>query len=130
MSEPLADRLKRFTPEGAALDRDTLLFNAGRASVRPGRGWRLAALCLALSQVVTLALLWPRPASPVISPPIPSSQQPAAPASPPTAIEPLEWLALSRRASASEETDLPPATSTGPLVPDEPALSVSTRFQE
>ncbi len=131
MSEPLANRLRRFTPEGAALDRDTLLFNAGCASVRSGRGWRLAALSLALSQVFTLALLWPRPVPPASPTLIQPSQQPAEPpSSPPSAVDPSEWLVLNRRASVSDEADLPPTTSAGPLVPDEPALGVSTLLPE
>jgi hypothetical protein len=130
MSEPLADRMKRFTPEGAALDRDALLFNAGRASVRPGHGWKLFALSLVFSQVATLGLLWPRPAprtSPsLIQPP----QQPAEPSSPPPSFDPSEWLVLNHRASVAAETDFPPTMSAGPLVPDEPALSVSTFIPE
>ena len=32
MSDPLVARLKRFTPAGEGLDRDVLLFEAGRAA--------------------------------------------------------------------------------------------------
>jgi hypothetical protein len=61
MSEPLIERLSRFTPDAGQLDRDALLFNAGRASVRPKRAWGIVAGSLAASQILTLALLWPRP---------------------------------------------------------------------
>jgi hypothetical protein len=60
MSEPI-DRLSRFTPDAAGLDRDRLLFEAGRASARPHRRWRALCAGLAASQLMTLtALCWPR----------------------------------------------------------------------
>ncbi len=105
MSDPLAERLSRFTPDAAGLDRDALLFAAGRASVRPRRAWPVLAGALALGQALTLALLWPKPtpaggdgAEP--SPPAflePSSPSPAAP----------EAWALSRRLPADSEEELP-----------------------
>src|SRR5260370_244631 len=65
MPESFLERLSRFTPDGSGLDRDALLFAAGRASVRPHRGWIVAAGALAACQVLTLALLWPRHAPPI-----------------------------------------------------------------
>jgi hypothetical protein len=128
MSEPLADRLRQFTPQGAALDRDALLFHAGRASVRRGQGWMISTLALAVCQVVTLTLLWPRSApqnGPItIEPSPPAAAQPE----PTPAVDPSEWLALTRRAAASGETDLSPSTPAGPLVPDGPVLGVSTQW--
>ena len=62
MSEPLAERLSRFTPDGSGLDRDALLFAAGRASARPNRRW--VALAAALERLpgeqreVIVARLW------------------------------------------------------------------------
>jgi hypothetical protein len=65
MSEPLEERLSRFTPETTHLNRDALLFAAGRASVRPSRHWQILAGVLAASQLLTLVCLWPRaPLSP------------------------------------------------------------------
>src|SRR5262249_15743859 len=63
MSRPIAELLSRFTPDGAGLDRDARLFAAGRASARPNRRWIVLATCLAVSQVFTLVVLWPRAAS-------------------------------------------------------------------
>jgi hypothetical protein len=60
MSEPLAERLSRFTPDATGLDRDALLFAAGRASVCPGRPWQALAGVLAVSQLLTLVWLWPQ----------------------------------------------------------------------
>jgi hypothetical protein len=64
MSEPLLERLSRFTPDAGRLDRDALLFAAGRASARPNRGWMTLASLLAGTQALSLALLWPRPGLP------------------------------------------------------------------
>jgi hypothetical protein len=64
MSETFLERLSRFTPDAGGLDRDALLFAAGRNSVRPNRGWVTAASLLAATQALSLALLWPRPGPP------------------------------------------------------------------
>ncbi len=61
MSEPFLERLTRFTPNAAGLDRDALLFAAGRSSARPNRGWKALATALAGSQVLSLVVLWPWP---------------------------------------------------------------------
>jgi hypothetical protein len=119
MSEPLADRLKHFTPDGAALDRDALLFACGRASVRPRRGWRALAGALAACQVLTLVLFWPRPAPPP-SPKVVHVPVPVEPAPP----DASEWGTLNRLVSRSPAADLPPSTPAEPLVPDGPPLHV------
>jgi len=59
MSEPFLERLSRFTPDAGRLDRDALLFAAGRSSARPNRGWMTLASVLAGTQVLSLVLLWP-----------------------------------------------------------------------
>ena len=59
MSEPILERLSRFTPDAGGLDRDALLFAAGRHSARPNRGWIALAAALASTQALSLALLWP-----------------------------------------------------------------------
>jgi hypothetical protein len=64
MSEPFLDRLSRFTPNAGGLDRDALLFAAGRGSARPNRGWITLAVLLANTQIVSLVLIWPRPTPP------------------------------------------------------------------
>jgi hypothetical protein len=65
MSEPILERLNRFTPDAGRLDRDVLLFAAGRASARLNRGWMTLASLLAGTQALSLALLWPH-ASPSV----------------------------------------------------------------
>jgi hypothetical protein len=59
MSEPILERLSRFTPDSGGLNRDALLFAAGRSSARPNRGWKTLATLLASTQALSLLLLWP-----------------------------------------------------------------------
>jgi hypothetical protein len=120
MSEPLAERLSRFTPDAGQLDRDALLFAAGRASARPGRRWKVLAGALAASQVLTLVLLWPRAQLPgpdalpspfAIAPPV--AVQPPAPEDPNSVA--ANWRLR------IEPNDLPPVVSDS-FVPDDPPL--------
>jgi hypothetical protein len=60
MSESFLERLSRFTP-ASGLDRDALLFSAGRASARPSRPWMALAGVLTATQLMSLVLLWPHP---------------------------------------------------------------------
>ena len=64
MSEAFLERLSRFTPDAGGLDRDALLFAAGRSSARPNRGWMTLASLLAGTQTLSLVLLWPHPTPP------------------------------------------------------------------
>jgi hypothetical protein len=59
MSEPFLERLNRFSPDAGRLNRDELLFAAGRSSARPGRGWKMLASALAATQALSLVLLLP-----------------------------------------------------------------------
>jgi hypothetical protein len=59
MSEQFLERLNRFTPDAGKLNRDELLFEAGRRSTRPNRAWQTAASVLAVTQCLSLALLLP-----------------------------------------------------------------------
>ncbi len=118
MSESTADRLSRFTPENG-LDRDAVLFAAGRASARPARPWKLLAGILAFSQVLTVVLLWPAP---------PSAELHVTPG-PATAVKPAEvpppdpssWGYLRER-SRSADGDLPTPVPDDSLTPAEPPL--------
>jgi len=60
MSEPISERLSQFTPSAGRLDRDALLFAAGRSSARPNRAWQGLSAALAATQILTLACMWPR----------------------------------------------------------------------
>ena len=58
MPEPFIEHLSRFTPDAGTLDRDALLFEAGRASARPNRSWMGLSAILAGTQLFALVLLW------------------------------------------------------------------------
>jgi hypothetical protein len=64
MSESFLERLSRFTPNAGGLDRDSLLYAAGRESARPNRRWIALAAALAALQPLSLLFLWPHPAPP------------------------------------------------------------------
>jgi hypothetical protein len=126
MSEPLEERLSKLTPAGTGLDRDALLFEAGRASARPGRRWPALASLLALSQAVTLTLLlWPRTPPPAPAPgavPGPAVADMAPP--PPAAHDPSEAGSLRARL-LSGGGDLPAPVPVEDLAPDAPPLRAS-----
>jgi hypothetical protein len=127
MSEQsFAERLSRFTPDGTGLDRDGLLFAAGRASARPNRRWVALAGGLAACQLLTLTLLWPRPTPSVDG--VVKLPAPGEVAEPTTArpAEASELWVLNRRVLLSEDGDLPPATPAGMLVPGNPPLHAFT----
>jgi hypothetical protein len=115
MSEPLIDRLSRLTPDGTGLDRDALLFAAGRVSVRPKRRWVALAIALGASQLLTLVLLWPRP--------LPSAPAPVARTEPAVAPEPEPpppWMPPDR--AIAVVGDRPRAVPVEHLVPPRPPL--------
>jgi hypothetical protein len=80
MSEPFIERLSRFTPDAGGLDRDALLYAAGRASARPNRAWIAMTAALALAQPLCLVLLWPYLVSPTAHVSVDMVSLPAPPA--------------------------------------------------
>jgi hypothetical protein len=123
--DPVTDRLVRFTPSAAGLDRDALLFAAGRRSARGSRLWPVAAALLAVSQVVTLIALWPseRVAQPVVSPaevnsPPPESVAPVAPSASDV------WTVRS-----DPDVMQSPAPATGEFVSTGPPLMAGSAFR-
>jgi hypothetical protein len=121
MSEPLAERLSRFTPDGTGLDRDALLFAAGRASVRPSRRWQALAVALAASQLLTLVCLWPH-TPPSSAPSAAVAESPAIAPKPPVAPDPSALSVLRERLLADDGDKWPSSVSDGPMVPDDPPL--------
>ena len=127
--DPLIQRLSQLTPDGSGLDRDALLFAAGRASVRPSRCWPALAGALALSQVMVLAIfLWPRPAALVPDPdPIKSDLpivaiEPPLPPVPAEAYEPRGLWALREEIIAADgKLPLPAPID---LAPSKPPLHI------
>lgn len=117
----MTDRLSRFTPNASGLDRDAILYAAGRRSARGAWAWKALAGLLAASQMVTLVVLWPRPnpVAAVVPPPpavAPAPEAPAPPPSPPGDV----WTA----GSWPDELRERPAQSTVEYVQPDPPLSV------
>jgi hypothetical protein len=127
MSESFAERLSRFTPDGSGLDRDALLFAAGRAAARPGRRWRVVAGALAASQLLTLLFLWPHtPHQGADTPRSPFAPAPSVGVEPPS-LAPADahsWTMNLR--ILNELDDLPPPAGSDNLVPDDPPLRASS----
>jgi hypothetical protein len=124
MSRPVDEILSRFSPDTSGLDRDALVFAAGRASARPNRRYAALAACLAVSQAITLGALGYQLAGhkPGVVPR--DSSVPAAPAQPPIPAESSpadESLAVGLRAGAVS-IDLSRTKGSADLVPDGPPL--------
>ncbi len=87
----LIQTLARFTPDASKLDRDALLFAAGRASV-PRRRWLFAVVgLLTLSQAATLVWLWPHETSPTRPTVVPSAMPTIVPANEPELSSPSPY---------------------------------------
>jgi hypothetical protein len=118
-------QLSRFTPDAGGLDRDQMLFAAGRASARPNRRWRALAGAMAASQLMTFGvLLWPRDSSVPVSataPTIVASTLPLQSATNARVVDAAEiW---SRREMLFSDNGLPPAPAPiDDVTPDEPPL--------
>jgi len=119
MSGPFIERLSRFTPDAGGLDRDALLFAAGRACARPNRGWIAVAAALAAGWAVTVVLLWPHPAAP--NPRLPAPPSVPGPAAPEPSENPGLWSA--RRSLLESDPEKPPAPpSAAPMIDTGPPL--------
>lgn len=123
MSEPFAERLSRFTPDAAGLDRAALLFEAGRAAARPAWRWKALAAVLTSSQLLTLWLLWSRTSppspSPVERPPV---LAPVAPPGSGEGTDPSGLWTLNRRLREGQGDATPRAIPVDKLAPDPPPL--------
>ena len=119
----MTERLARFTPASGALDRDALLFAAGRQSARPSRLWPVVAGLLAVAQAGTLVALWPRESpAPVATPPAPPAAPPTESLFPPASPEPRLWSAGSRPDVLLDSR----AAAQGEFVSSEPPLTAGS----
>jgi hypothetical protein len=126
--DPVTDRLARFTPSPGGLDRDALLFAAGRRSARGSRLWPLATALLVVSQAATLVALWPHET--VNAPVIPASSPAVGPAPweltlPPVSPDPDVWSAGSR----FDVVQGPPPVRAGEFVSGGPPLTAGSGFR-
>ena len=123
MSDALTRLLRRFTPAGDGLDRDALMYEAGRASVPSPARWKALAALLALGQALTLLLLVAQPAP---RPAAPAEVRPEPAITPPS--EPPAGAWTMRQKLLLGEGALAPMTGDADLVPDEPPLRVYTAW--
>jgi hypothetical protein len=132
--DPLLQKLARLTPSSSAIDRDALLFAAGRASAPRTNGWKILVVGLALSQAATLGLWFmtsgvdalEQPAAP---PAI--NQEELLPVSPESpirqSVSPQSYASLTRRL---ERGGLPMPEPVADPLPPQPALSADLRAYE
>lgn len=118
MSDPIP-ALQKFTPTG--IDRDAVLFAAGRASAPSGRGWKWVSAGLAITQVATFTVWFAttRPVPPGEPPAVPAPFN-IDPANPPTELDPNSVLVLARHF----DPDAPLAHSPAVAGPPRRPLSV------
>jgi hypothetical protein len=127
--DPLIRQLSKFTPNGGGLDRDDLLFAAGKASAKPSRRWQALASMLAMSQTLTLVLLlWPAnvPLAPETGQPTFVAVEPPMP--PETKNDDLRKYWQLREQLLSGDGALPPLEHYDSALPDEPPLRVFDLF--
>ena len=116
MPEDVTSDLKAFTPVG--LDRDAVLFAAGKAAARLWAGWKWLATGLLVSNAISLGVLfWPKPK---LDPPpvLPLQQLPVLPVEqppPPLTTEPYSYIALSQGWIAPTVADIGPPAEQVPL---------------
>ena len=110
MPEDVIATLQAFTP--ATVNRDEMLFAAGKASARTPRFWKIAVAALLLSQSLTLLgwLAWPRAVTVEVQVvvPIETPREPSRP----TESEPPKgsYLELLRTFDIDAPAPLPPDT--------------------
>jgi hypothetical protein len=123
----MTDRLIAFTPDPGGLDRDAILFAAGRQSARGSQWWRALAGVLAVTQAVTLFVLWPTPQSlvesvctPPVVAPVPAPDPPPPPSADVwTAGSPLDVVHADRTHDTGEYVSAgPPLTAWSARRPD------------
>jgi hypothetical protein len=127
--DPLLGKLVRFTPHCAGVDRDELLFAAGRASAPKAHKWKLALAVLAICQVGTLAAWFAgvtvqkAPSIPLVKPAEQQKEVPDLPA-PSAAPDPAgSYVEIVRQ---WEHDGFPPPSSIADPMPSGPVLSIAT----
>jgi len=138
----LAGALRQLQPSVAALNRDRLMFQGGRASVRRGWAWPLAT---AVSSLLNLGLglallLQPAPRQLVENPPqvVPQPEEPpatpATPDLPPLAYSPdsPDWndTAYHRLQEQLSRWGLDAVPTPPPAGPERPPMTVDALFKE
>jgi hypothetical protein len=131
MSRRIDELLKCFTPDTSGLDRDALLFAAGRASARPNRLLLSLVACLTLSQAITLAAIVLRPTESVPAA-VHDTVVPTTPAAPemPPPVSHRDGAFTFIPRPTSEALELPVPKGLDDLVPDDPPLRASRALSD
>jgi hypothetical protein len=126
--DPVLGKLAQFTPDSGRIDRDELLFAAGRASAPKARAWKIAVLVLAICQAAIL-IVWTagiQPTNPRSNPSVQSIEsQNGLPASEPSTNAPDpagSYVEIVRR---WERDALPPPAPIADPNPPDPILSIA-----
>lgn len=114
--------MSRFTPNAGGLDRDAILFAAGRASARPNRWWQGAVGALIVVQVLTLMLMWPKTAPPAAVPPLHRTLPDAGERDTTSPSESFGPWSLGNLFNKGGNEDFPPPQAVDSLPPGEPPL--------
>jgi hypothetical protein len=118
--------LARFIPGDPRIDRDELLFRAGRTSARVGR-WKATVAALAVTQAATLLALVATRREPAVTI-VPAEPGPAEPEPVGPDYGPLPAHSYGALARTVDTGSLPPPTAAGVATPDRPPLSVASAY--
>ena len=119
-------QLAKFTPSAGMLDRDAMLFAAGKASVRSSRLWPMLAGVLAMSQVATILLLWPKPVQPQVPIEPVTQSKPAESFELPAPVSPLPNSILWYR--IGENRPVTPSLISGEMVSSSPPIRAGSHL--
>jgi hypothetical protein len=126
--DPLISQLSKFTPDGS-LDRDALLFAAGKASARSNWRWKMLAGALAATQLVILGFIL----LPTVTPPttqnsvLPNNVQSAKVADPKESFHGFSGILALHEFLLAEDGSLPHFEFNEPMVPEEvPSRSIGS----
>jgi len=122
MNDTLPGRLGSLKPSGASLDRDGMLFAAGRASVKPRRIWPALAGLFAITQCVSLVLLLNGPRTRDVEVVVDSTPRPGTPT-----VESLPAPSIYVKALRTADPEaLPPIIAVPAVLPDEPIWTIKS----
>jgi hypothetical protein len=86
--DPLAEKLRSLLPAPTALNRDQLLFEAGRRAATPATGWKLSTLAACVLAVGTMSLHYLSPVERVVYVSVPQTPPAELVAMPPITFVP------------------------------------------
>lgn len=121
MSEPVIEQLGMLKPSNAGLDRDAMLYAAGRASARPRRIWPTLAGVLAITQCLMLFVIFNGNRLLDAPPATNMTQRPEVPAETSPAVS-----IYARALRTADPEALPPTVAMVAVSPDEPIWTIKS----